>query len=678
MVRSIRILGLAAVLAGAAACHADAPKYGRLIWTELNRAGRWTGGPPPEMLIATRAYHPQLASARNVDGFGPDTGVWLKLDRNNAENVARMHATLDHLGTGVLAGTGPGVKLVAASGKGAVTVDGKVHGYRLNLKAGRGKTELESEQLLTPQGDRGYFFPSVSRDGRSAFVTKITAGPQGVVHDLYKVDLLRPGQPPARVGVQGAYAALSPNGEFLTWVMRNEEGSSRLVVAKVDGSNQVLYRLDAGSDRRIVHPCWRGDSAAIAFCSDYQANDTQDNWDVYAVPLSGMAANGLIRDTPAVVKITGGGSNNVWPAWSTDGRHIAFSRKEGAGKYDVFVQEVEVKDTFNMAGEPVKVSENSQNDSDAVWASYFQDINPPGLRVELVPTDSGISNVLTLANFDESVGTATAASGGERVLGTAFFSAKGTHFNKDMKTPVGAPAAPGGAASAPASAPTTIGVKDWRRETALAEKNGPVFLGLHVGNRIKYENSGPSKPLAAPLQTLGTMGTAGVYKDIQGLYVNKDARIVVKISAKDNQWRRPYPGTDESANSGDVPWVFPDGDGRALAPSYAPPYLPLMGREQVLAGEPGVAWWWEDDQYNVLGGVNSTEFICRFGNFEGDEEAARPKMVYFRALANDLWGNRTEMTMPVFVYTKAMDLRVLNFDGTRKDQGRDGPRGRPQ
>jgi Tol biopolymer transport system component len=668
------VAAVAVGLATAMACHAEAPKYGRLIWTELNRTGRWTGaGGPPEMLIATKAYHPQLSTAKNADGFGPDTGVWLKLDRNNAESVPRMHATLDHLGTGLLAGTGPGVKLVAGTGKGAVTVDGKIYAYRLNLKTGRGKTELENEVLLTPQGDKGWFFPSVTRDGKSAFLTKTTAGPQGITHELFKMDLQRPGQAPAALGgaqpLLGAYAVPSPNGEYLAWVTRNDEGSSRLAIARVSGSNQLLYQLDAGTDRRIVHPAWRGDSLAITFCSDYQADETADNWDIYAVPLSGLSATGTIKDTPAVVKLTEGGTtNNVWPSWSTDGRHIAFSRKEGTGKYDVFVQELEVNDQLTKVGTPVKVSDNSGSDSDAMWASYFQDINPPSLRVELVPTDSGISNVVALASFDETVGVAADAAG-ERLLGTAFFSAKGTHFNKDMKTPIGG-AAQGNNASAPSSGPTTVAIKDWKRETAAPSRDGPMYLGMHVGNKIKYPNDTATKPLASPLQTLGAMATAGTYKDIQGLYVNKDARIVVKISAKDNQWRRPYPGTEESANSGDVPWVFPDGDGRAMAPGYAPPYLPLNGRDQVLAGEPGVAWWWEDDTFGVLGGVNSTEYICRFGNFEGDEEAAKPKMVYFRAIANDLWGNRTELTMPVFVYTKAMDLRVLNFDGARKDRAR--------
>lgn len=656
---SVRFGVLLAALVLASPGHGERPKFGRLTWTEIARSGRWNGGAPPEMLISTKAFTPGAPNSPRDKDFGPVSGVWLKLERNNALQIPRLHATLDHLGMGLLSGTGPGVKLTpsqSAATKGNVAVEGKLYGYR--LKTDSDKAELLNEVLYTPAGSGSFFFPTISRDGRKAYASKLTAGQDGIVYQLHAFDLTAATPTPVDAGRKGAYPAISPSGEYLAWVDRADTGENRLAVAKVADLNTITHQVIAPGDRRIVHPVWRGDSLALAFSSDYQQDVAKDNFDVYAVKLESIAGTGT-QDLAAAnaVKVSPGDGAAVWPAYSPDGKFVAYSYKPAAGgKYDVYVREVDRTDC-TPKGDHEKVSDQTSADMDAMWVSFYQDLNPPCLRVELLPTDSGVANVMTLASFDESVGTATGAGGGGPLAGTAFFSAKGTHFARGMATPIA------NATSNPGSQPTTVPVPMTREP--VAGGNHGIYLGLHVGKTIQYQN-GTSTKVIGNTVTTGSMPNAGPYASIAGFYVNKDARVVVKISAKDNQWRRFYPGT-ANANAGETPWIFPEQDGRGMSPGYQPPYLQLMSRDKVLDGEPGVAWWWEDDQYNVLGGENTAEYVPRFGNFENDEEQARPKMVYFRAVANDLWRNRTELTIPVFVYTKELDLRVLNFDGAKKD-----------
>ena len=669
-----RLIALTLLVALVAPAHAGLPKFGRLTWTELSRTGRWSGGAPPEMLISTKAYHVSAPKAPRDKDFGPESGVWLKLERNNATQIPRMHAVLDHLGMGMLSGTGPGVQLTAANaagpapgGKGSVTVDGRIYAYR--LKTDSDKAELEKESLISPAGSGAFFFPAVTRNGRTAFASKLSVGQEGVTYDMFSFDLTAPSPQPVQIpSIRGAYAAVSPSGEYLAWVGRGENGSQQIAVARLSDLQTITHRISAPSDRRINRPTWRGDSGAIAFASDWQSDPNKDNWDVYAIKLDAMSATAAPFDATNTVKISpGDGGQAVWPAWSADGRFIAYSYKPGTGgtaKYDVFVREVDPRE--NTPKDPqVKVSEQTSADMDAMWVSFYQDLSPPCLRVELMPTDSGVPNVLTLGNYDESVGNVQAD--GKPLAGTAFFSATGKHFTRGMATPLAGSTGPTGA--------TTVPVPMMREQ--VTPEHG-VYLGLHVSKTVPYANGTATKPLAKEVPTTGTMPGAGPYAGVQGFYVNKDARIVVKISAKDSQWRRLYPGT-QNANQGDIPWSFPDQDGRASFPGYAPPYLPMMNREKVLEGEPGVAWWWEDAQFNVLGGENVAEYIPRYSNFDHDtsgqdEEKAKEKMLFFRVVANDLWRNRTELTIPVFVYTKEIDLRVLNFDGARKDLSKPTPR----
>jgi len=52
-----------------------------------DRARRPLNGTPPEMLISTKAFTPGVPKPPRDKDFGPESGVWLKLERNNALSI---------------------------------------------------------------------------------------------------------------------------------------------------------------------------------------------------------------------------------------------------------------------------------------------------------------------------------------------------------------------------------------------------------------------------------------------------------------------------------------------------------------------------------------------------------------------------------------------------------------
>jgi len=212
-----------------------------------------------------------------------------------------MHATLDHLGMGLISGTGPGVKLTPSTNPGSrgnITVEGS---STVPLKTDSDKAELENQCSTRPPAPAASF-PSIARDGRKAYASKLSAGQEGIVYDLHSFDLT---QPHARAHSAQRARRLPrrlASGEYLAWVDRTDAGQNRLAVAKVADLNTVLFQVTAPQDRRIVHPVWRGDSLALAFSSDWQPppNIERDNFDIYAVKLEQLTASAqeLPRSTP--------------------------------------------------------------------------------------------------------------------------------------------------------------------------------------------------------------------------------------------------------------------------------------------------------------------------------------------------------------------------------------------
>jgi hypothetical protein len=633
------VLTLLVAPGGARAQNPPRP-WGRLIWADVPANVGWDGG----LSIALKTRILYGGPGVPVPQYFTDVpGQQMDFNPADARQVSRLHPAIDYTGLGVLAGRGAGVQIAAATRR--VGASGGIHLYR-----------QPRDMSVT---DEPYFYPAFHPSGRTAYLTKITPGVDGIDTSLHSLDLVTSGAQIAPLSLKGSYPTPSPDGELIAWIeLEQDRANTKLVVATLKdpvGSERKI-ELKVPGRRRIVRPSWRGDSRALVFASDWQADDRNESWDIYglAVAEAIAAPQPISMTSSAVKKITASpvpqpGNpasqdpvHSVWPAFSADGQWIACSVKpRPSERYGLVL--LRVDENLAPQGDRQDVPAGG---GDAMWAAWSQDIVPPSLRVELVPTDSSQSTVAKILPEEVLV------KQGKFGTGRAGFTARGAHFAKEMKLPAGAPA-PGAEKVA---------------ELPFGIESLPVTLGVNVAKEIPYEN--PNNRLERLTAIAGYNDNGAGYGAIQGLYVNKDVRIVVKVSAKDNQLHRSYPTKPDPADrkvDENTSW-FPDDDSRALAPGYAPPYLPLASRASAVAGSPGVAWWWEDERFAPLdGGTNTSELVLRAGNFEGSEAEARPRIVWFRAMANDMWRNRTELAIPVFIYTKSVKFDTLNFGQQRKN-----------
>jgi dipeptidyl aminopeptidase/acylaminoacyl peptidase len=92
-------------------------------------------------------------------------------------------------------------------------------------------------------------------------------------------------------------------------------GSVEIYLLNADGSGAKKL---TDSDDRNIHPAWSPDGKRIAFVSFVPNRDRP--WDIHVMDGDGSNVKQLTRDT----------ADNIMPAWSPDGKKIAFaSNREG-------------------------------------------------------------------------------------------------------------------------------------------------------------------------------------------------------------------------------------------------------------------------------------------------------------------------------------------------------------
>jgi len=137
-------------------------------------------------------------------------------------------------------------------------------------------------------------------------------------------------------GLIDAYPVWSPDSRQIAFIS-NRSMSFELYVIEVDCDET---RLGGCTTKRLSQnraadsfPAWSPDGKQIAFSSDRSGN-----YEVYTVAADCFKAiNGCDEQ---VTQITQRGSTDILPLWSTDGQHIAFLAADHSAHFDVYVVDI--------------------------------------------------------------------------------------------------------------------------------------------------------------------------------------------------------------------------------------------------------------------------------------------------------------------------------------------------
>ena len=140
-----------------------------------------------------------------------------------------------------------------------------------------------------------------------------------------------------------SYPAWSPDGRFIAFHSTPGEGIPR----------EIYVMTASGTDRRMLTanpaldwlPAWSPDGERIAFWST-----RDDSWEMYVMNSDGTElrrlTNGPIRYSRAL-----GGYSVSTPAWSPDGRFIAFASNPD-DNYDIYVMDVDGTSNLRLTDAP--------------------------------------------------------------------------------------------------------------------------------------------------------------------------------------------------------------------------------------------------------------------------------------------------------------------------------------
>lgn len=118
----------------------------------------------------------------------------------------------------------------------------------------------------------------------------------------------------------------SPDGSQIAFAARHKKASGDTDIFVMDADGSHIRRL-VGTARNDGHPDWSPDGSRIVFHSRYQAWDgTLPRGVIWVVSVHDGELTPLDLDTP----FWGGYWDGADPAWSPDGRRIAYSRLAGS------------------------------------------------------------------------------------------------------------------------------------------------------------------------------------------------------------------------------------------------------------------------------------------------------------------------------------------------------------
>ncbi|MFI0608138.1 MAG: TolB family protein [Anaerolineae bacterium] len=186
--------------------------------------------------------------------------------------------------------------------------------------------------------------PSLGPDGMrlifSASEEPPTSDPTSEVHaGLYSLDLRNSGAK-AELLVDDEDAdlilpALSPDGRRLAYVRRDHDGSA-LWLADADGGDAEVLDIDVG-DLALSDPywpAWSPDSERLAFSAELDGQS-----DLFSAELDGQSdLFSVALDGGDLERLTDDPAEDRHPAWSPDGKRLAFSSDRG-GSFQIYTMD---------------------------------------------------------------------------------------------------------------------------------------------------------------------------------------------------------------------------------------------------------------------------------------------------------------------------------------------------
>lgn len=169
--------------------------------------------------------------------------------------------------------------------------------------------------------------------------------------------------------LRGSYLSFSPDGTKLAFSKNDRD------IAIYDIANQTTSPLTGASDPDIVEtmPSWSGDGSTIAFVrpvSGMSGDFIEVPCDIYTVNATG--------GTATILPGAGGDGFNYYPAYSPDGRWLAFTRQT-TGNTTYAADQAEIFVIPAKGGEAVRIAANDAADGTRLenvsnsWASWSPD-----------------------------------------------------------------------------------------------------------------------------------------------------------------------------------------------------------------------------------------------------------------------------------------------------------------
>jgi len=132
--------------------------------------------------------------------------------------------------------------------------------------------------------------------------------------------------------------AWSPDGTRIAFVLISKD------LEQIYTMNADATAVEAltPADVKTIHPNWNPDGKSLAYCTDDDLKPPKKNpAEIYSIDLATRKINKLIE-----------GGVNTYPAWSPDGRKIAFRRMLGENNSEVFVANSDGSDALNLTNDP--------------------------------------------------------------------------------------------------------------------------------------------------------------------------------------------------------------------------------------------------------------------------------------------------------------------------------------